>query len=57
MKCRICNEPIVLIPSAKERADKFGGKPSDYAKLFTTHSLCLLEERAKQTSELMKRVY
>ncbi len=56
MKCRICNEPIVLIPSAKERADKFGGKPSDYTKLFTTHSLCLLEKRAKQTDELMKKV-
>ena len=56
MRCRICGKPIVLVPSAKERAAKFGGKPSDYTALFTTHSECALAERAKGTSELIKRL-
>ena len=56
MRCIICGKPIVLVPSAKERAAKFGGKPSDYTALFTTHSECALAERAKETSELIKRI-
>ena len=56
MRCRICGKPIVLVPSAKERAAKFGGKPSDYTALFTTHSECALAERGKETSELIKRI-
>jgi hypothetical protein len=45
MKCRICQQEIVLTPSAQERAKKYGGKPSDYTRLFTTHSHCFLKER------------
>ena len=56
MNCKICNEPIVLAPSAAERAKKFGGKPSDYTKLFTTHTDCALAKRKKDTSELMRRI-
>ena len=55
MNCSICNKPIKLIPSAKERAKKHGGKPSDYTKLFTTHTKCQLDKRSKDTSELIKR--
>jgi len=46
MKCTICKNPIVLVPSAQERANKFGGTPSDYTKLFTTHAACFIEKRA-----------
>lgn len=45
MKCTICDKPIVLVPSAAERAKKFGGKPSDYTKLFTEHSQCTIDRR------------
>lgn len=45
MKCSHCGKEIVLVPSAKERAAKFGGKPSDYVKLFTIHANCQLEKR------------
>jgi hypothetical protein len=56
MKCTICQKPIVLFPSAKERARKFGGKPSDYTKLFTTHSTCAINKRNQDTKELMTRL-
>lgn len=54
MKCSICNKPIVLVPSAKERAAKYGGVPSDYTKLFTTHAECAVEKREQETRELMR---
>lgn len=56
MNCTICNKPIVLVPSAKERAAKYGGRPSDYAKLFTTHSECFVAKRERETRELMRRL-
>jgi hypothetical protein len=56
MNCTICGKKITLVPSAKERADKCGGKPADYTKLFTTHTQCLLDKRERETLELMRRV-
>jgi len=57
MKCSICDKPIVLTPSAKERAEKFGGEPSYYTKLFTEHSDCAIAKRRRETSELIQRSY
>lgn len=54
MSCTICKQPIELVPSAKERAKKFGGKPSDYTNLFKQHAACLLAERRKQVFSLIK---
>lgn len=51
MNCSHCGKTIVLVPSAKERAAKFGGKPSDYTKLFTIHSDCQIEKRNAETTE------
>lgn len=45
MNCKFCNKRIVLVPSAKERAAKHGGKPSDYTALFTYHTDCWLAIR------------
>ena len=56
MNCTICGKPIVLVPSAVERAAKYGGKPSDYTKLFTTHSECSIAKRERETVELMRRL-
>ncbi len=53
MNCTICGNPIVLNPSAKERARKYGGKPSDYTKLFTAHSDCIIKKREKETLEII----
>lgn len=55
MNCTHCGKPIVLVPSAKERAKKFGGKPSDYTKLFTIHADCQLELRELGVKELLQR--
>lgn len=55
MNCTICKKPIVLQPSASERAAKFGGKPSDYTKLFTEHSECLIAKRNEDTLELIRQ--
>lgn len=53
--CTHCGKPIVLTPSATERAKKFGGVPSDYTNLFTIHSECLIQKRNEETSELIRR--
>lgn len=58
MNCSICNKPIVLSPSAAERAAKdcTGKTAAYYTNLFRTHATCALEKRARDTSELMKRI-
>ena len=55
-KCTICGIEIVLVPSAEERAKKFGGKPSDYTKLFSTHSDCIVKKRSHESTELMRKI-
>ena len=57
MKCRICQQDITLVPSAQERATKYGGRPSDYLALFTAHATCAIAERNQQTLELIRRSY
>lgn len=55
MNCSICGKPIVLVPSAAERAKKHGGVPSDYSKLFTAHADCILRKRKEDTSKLIAK--
>lgn len=50
MNCTLCGAPIVLVPSAQERAVKYGGTANDYTRLFTSHSSCFLEKRNRDTS-------
>ena len=38
--CFICNEPIILSPSAAERARKYGKTVKYYENLFTVHDKC-----------------
>lgn len=56
MKCTICGKPVLLVPSAKERANKYGGKPSDYTKLFTEHSACVINKRNEDVLKLMRKM-
>lgn len=56
MNCLHCHRPVVLSPSAAERARKVGGTPQDYVSLFPYHSACTLELRARGVSDLMKRI-
>lgn len=56
MNCTICNKPIVLLPSAKERAEKFGETPRFYARLFREHADCQIAKRNADTLALMRRI-
>lgn len=54
MNCTICGLPVVLSPTAAERAARYGGKPSDYTKLFTEHASCALDKRSADTKALIQ---
>lgn len=54
MKCSECGKKITLTPSAKERAKKYGGKPSYYIGLFTIHADCLLSLRMREVQILIE---
>lgn len=56
MNCTHCNKPIVLVPSARERAQRYGGTPESYTRLFTAHAQCQLDARKMATSELIQRI-
>jgi len=56
MNCLHCHRPVVLSPTATERARRFGGSPQDYTNMFQYHSACTLELRARGVSDLMKRI-
>lgn len=54
-RCTLCGQPIVLVPSATERAARYGGQPKDYLALFTEHAACTLAKREQYTLELTHR--
>jgi len=58
VNCTICGKPIVLVPSAKERAakDTTGKTAAYYTSLFTEHADCSLKKREEETSALMERL-
>lgn len=56
MNCSICGKPVVLIPSAAERAKKNGGKPEDYIKLFPHHAECYVKQRSAESVALMRKI-
>jgi hypothetical protein len=53
--CTICNEPIILVPSAAERARKFGGRPQDYANAFDQHGTCTVRKRSEEARKNARR--
>jgi hypothetical protein len=56
MKCTHCHKEIVLVPSAAERAKKYGDHPASYyTALFPMHADCQLELRAQSVTELIRR--
>ena len=58
MNCALCLKPIVLVPSAAERAarDATGRPAAFFTSLFTEHAQCTLDKRARNTSALMQRL-
>jgi hypothetical protein len=57
MNCTLCKTPIILNPSANQRAAKYGGKPSDYTKLFQQHSQCTIDKRNADTLATIRKHY
>lgn len=55
MRCGLCGDVVRLTPSAAERARLYGGRPSDYTKLFPNHAECELALRKANTTALMRR--
>ena len=53
-KCTICGKDVVLIPSTKHRAKKYGGTPQDYLDLFPTHATCAIQKRSAESVEAMQ---
>jgi hypothetical protein len=47
MNCTVCGKPVVLVPSAAERArsDVTGKTAAYYTSLFPTHAACALSKR------------
>jgi len=54
--CTICHKPIVLVPSAAERARKSGESPNFYLDLFRQHARCIVEKREAETVELLRKI-
>ncbi len=56
-RCLICSKPIVLIPTAAERAAKdVSGKTAQYyLDLFTIHAECQLKKRSSEAAELIRQ--
>lgn len=57
MKCNYCGKPIILNPSAEERAKKdvTGKTAAYYVSLFTIHAQCQVDKREAATLELIRR--
>ena len=55
MNCYICGKPVVLVPSAKERAKKYGETPAYYTRLFPAHAECVLKKRDEEVRKLMNK--
>jgi len=57
MNCTLCSKPIVLVPSAHERAakDVSGNTAAYYTSLFREHSECALRKRQADTTALIQR--
>jgi hypothetical protein len=54
--CTICGKPIILSPSASERAakDVTGKSSAYYTSLFTTHADCAIAKRSVESVDLMR---
>lgn len=57
MNCTLCHLPVVLHPTAAQRAasDVTGRTAREYTLLFPRHAECELKKRAADTAELKKR--
>lgn len=53
MKCTICHKEVTLVPSAAERAKRYGETPAYYTRLFPQHSVCTIAKRNADVRDLI----
>ncbi len=58
MNCTLCDKPVVLHPTAAQRAasDVTGRTAREYTLLFPRHAECELKAREQATQELIQRL-
>lgn len=56
MACPYCGKPVMLHPSAEERARKTGESPQYYRNIFQSHSACIVQARSAQAIALMRTI-
>lgn len=54
MNCTICDRPVVLHPTAAQRAERYGGTPRDYTILFPRHADCVVKAREQEAIDLLR---
>lgn len=54
--CKYCNKPVILSPSAAERAKKSDKPASYYTALFPNHSECEVAARSAGSVALMRSI-
>lgn len=54
MTCRHCQKPVILQPSAQARAERFGGRASEYILLFPNHADCVVKAREQEAIDLLR---
>ncbi len=53
--CPTCNKPVILVPSAAERASKYDKTASYYRGLFKEHSACFIKRRNEDARALLRK--
>ena len=56
MNCTYCNKPVILTPSAEERAARSNQTAAYYESLFTSHSDCFIRARNEATLQLIRTI-
>ena len=56
MNCTLCDRPVVLHPTAAQRAERYGGTPRDYTLLFPNHADCVVRARSQGSVDLIRRL-
>lgn len=56
LNCRICGAPVVLSPSANQRAKNSGYSANYYRNLFPDHAQCVVAKNSKEVSDLMAKL-
>jgi hypothetical protein len=52
--CKYCDKPVILVPSAYARANKYGESAQYYKDLFPNHMACVVANRSQESINLIR---